>query len=392
MPEDPTADQVSGWWRRPHPAAVLGAVLVLSLIGGVAGWASGAPAGDQDAADPDGAAAPGQPSQVDRPSGHTLPPPGHAANPTACEPALSVVAAPDIAGVVRELAGSMTGGSCPRASVSAEEPAATLATLADGGAAPDVWIPASTLWLRVAAASDGQDLPDIGTSIARTPVVIAFPQPVHDAIAGSGALPAWTMVYELATSGEIPRMSMADENTTVGALARVSLNEALLASNNGDNGATFVETMRFRDSLASTDADAAALLTTLAGTSAARSGMSVGVFPATEQQVLAYNDGGPPVPVHPMGTYDASIEADYPMVIARTLDDRLTGIAGDLHARLRAPAAVQRLVEAGFRPPRGDSRPAALADPGRFPDYPAPVALPDAAGWRGLADGWNWSG
>jgi hypothetical protein len=54
---------------------------------------------------------------------------------------------------------------------------------------------------------------------------------------------------------------------------------------------------------------------------------------------------------------------------------------------------VQRLVEEGFRPPRGDStRPAALADTDRFPDYPEPVPLPDRDRWNSIVEGWTWTG
>jgi hypothetical protein len=90
-----------------------------------------------------------------------------------------------------------------------------------------------------------------------------------------------------------------------------------------------------------------------------------------------------------MGTYDATIEADYPMVVSRSLGDRRAGVADQLLGRLRSPSAVELLVERGFRPPAGtrQARPRSPT-PAGFPTTRAPIALPDAAGWHRLVDGW----
>jgi hypothetical protein len=403
----------SPWWRRwsgrrasAGPAgaasgrrgfypvlAAVGAVLLLSLLGIAAPWNNSAtPARGGDAFGLDGSVllsptpSPADPrSVVSRPeTGQT----GPADQP--CQRPLSIVASLDIAGAVRELAGPLASGSCPKATVTAQDPAVTLAALA-GGDAPDVWLPDSSLWLRQAS---GEHLPDTGTSIARTPVVMAVPQPVADQLVREEAWPVWLVFYDKVTTGEIPRMSMPGPETTVGALSLVAF-AAAADYHWGDDGegAAFLHTIHFRDSLASTGADPEALLGRLATTPLAQSPTQVGVFPVTEQRLLAYQAGDPATPAVAFGTHEAMSEADYPMAISRALDGRLTEIADELRARLRSPAAVQRLVELGFRPPRGDSTsPAALADTSRFPEYPAPVSLPDAAGWQKIRGDWTWSG
>jgi hypothetical protein len=394
------------WWRRwqrlpgrprrsgVYPVlAALGAVLMLSLLGIAAPWNSGTtPAQGGDAIGPDGSVLLSPtPTPADPRSVVSRQETGQTAAPAACQPPLAVVAAPDITGLVRELAGPLGSGSCPKTTVTAQDPATTLAGLAAGGAAPDVWIPDSSLWLRL--ATSGQ-LPDSGTSIARTPVVLAVPQPVADELVREEAWPVWLVFYDKVTSGEIPRMSMAGPDTTVGALTLVAFAEA--ADHHwGDDGegAAFLHTIHFRDSLATTDADPEALLDELGTTAPAQSATQVGVFPVTEQRLLAYQDGDPATPAVAYGTHEAMSEADYPMATSRSLDGRLADVADELRAQLRSPAAVQQLVDRGFRPPRGDStRPAALADTSRFPDYPAPVGLPDAAGWRTIVNDWTWTG
>jgi hypothetical protein len=305
-----------------------------------------------------------------------------------------VVVAPSIASLVADLADDLGTGSCPLVEVGSQAPSATLATLADEAAAPDVWIPESSLSLRLATTGSGRALPTSGTSIARTPVVLAVPKPIADRLDDEGVWPVWLVFYDKVTSGDIPRMSMADLNTTVGALTRVAFAEAADYHWGDDaEGATFLHTIHFRDKLAATDADPVALLDRLATTAPAQSATQVGVFPATEQQLLAFRQRNPATEAVPFGTHVAMSEVDYPMAVSGELDDRLAGIADQLRAQLRSPAAVRRLVEEGFRPPRGDStRPAALADTDRFPDYPEPVPLPDRDRWNSIVEGWTWTG
>jgi Bacterial extracellular solute-binding protein len=379
---------------RRRPTAMLGTVLALCLLGGTVGWVSGAPSRIEEALhlrDSSQAPSADDPGPGGDAETRQDPPTDHrGSGPAPCRSPLSVVAAQDIAAVVQELAEPLVEGACPRVTVTGQDPAGTLAMLAGGGTAPDVWIPDSTLWLRLAASGGGETYPTTGTSVARTPVVVAVPQRVHEGIGGPDVLPAWAVLVDKVINGGIPRMSMPSRDSAAGALALVSLNRAMLTSSGGDGTAAYLRQTHFRNTLASTDADVDDLLHALAGTTPERAGTEVGAFPATEQQLLAYHEADPAVPVVVVGTYDASIEADYPMVVSRHLDEREDPIADELLRRLRSSSAVQRLVDLGFRPPLDEpTSPPALADTGRFPDYPAPIPLPDVAGWRDLVHGWT---
>ncbi|MGH3681609.1 MAG: substrate-binding domain-containing protein, partial [Natronosporangium sp.] len=385
-------------------AAGLGAVLLLSLLGIAAPWDSDpTPARGSGDLDKDGSvlvspsASPAGPPGLSNRSeaGQNSPTPP----PTACQPALSVAVSPDLAPLVAELAGPLaTAAPCPQVTVEAHGPSATAGTLAADGGAPaaDVWIPPSTLSLRRAGSAGGHDFPDTGTPLARTPVVIAMPQQVADSLTG---FPVWVLIYNGLDSGDIPRMSMPDYRTTIGALAQVTLQEALRKMVEGNQDRQFLALINYRNKLATTTADVEALLDRMAGSTPSAAGAEVGGFPVTEQRLIAYHRAGPAVPVAPIGTYDANIEADYPMVVSRSLDDRLAGIAGALRARLGSAEAVQRFVTAGFRPPddpgqlSAGSLPTGYRNP--FPtdvDYPAPVDYPDQAKWQSLVDGWTWTG
>jgi hypothetical protein len=417
------------WWRRwrprhratgsrPDPAgrlpvatrrgvfpalAALGAVLVLSLVGIAAPWQP-EPSPAQGGRAPDPGRGPVMasptPSPADPPpltsrveTGRTSPAPPP---PPPCPAPLSVAVSPDLAELVRELAGALTGGTCPQAAVTSHGPSAVTGPVAHQPPAADVWIPASSLTLRLAGGDSGSgggaDFPTGGDSLARTPVVIALPGPVADSLTG---YPVWVLIYQEVTGGGIPRMSMPDHRTTVGALAQVTLQEALRRYTDGDGGRAFLTLINFRNHVASLDADVEALLDRMAGTSSARAGTEVGAFPVTEQRLVAYHRRGVGARLVPMGTYDANIEADYPLVVARSLDQRLARIADELRAALRSPAAVQRFVQAGFRPP--DDRQRVSGFPAGYPNpfpgevgYPEPIGLPDPAQWSGIVDGWTW--
>lgn len=379
--------------------AALAAVLVLSLVGIAAPWnASPTPARGSSAFDPDDSvllpSTPEPPihpsligqSQDDvRTTGPTLGPPG-------CARPLSVVAAAEIAPLVLDLAGPLAGGSCPQLTVRSEREHTTLTTLAaGGGGAPDVWLPGSTHWLRLATSGAGEDFATSGTSVARSPVVMAVPEPVHDTFTSEEAWPVWIVFHKWATNGTIPRMSMASTATTVGALTLVAFIAAVEHHWSDAPGGGFLHMLNFRENMAAVDARPEVLFQQLRSASRAQSATRVGVFPATEQQVLAHNDQNRGARMVPVGTYEAMSEADYPMAVSRTLDDRLAGIADELRAQLRSPAAVQRFVAAGFRPPPGSTT--TLGDTDRIADYSnALVPLPSPARWREILDGWTWSG
>jgi len=384
--------------------AALAAVLVLSLLGIAAPWNAGPPPAQGGRAfDPGGpvllsptpspAAPPALTNRQAAGRRSPTPAPGQS-----CPRALAVAVSADLARLVRELAGPLAGGRCPQVAVTSHGPSAVTGPVDHPGGPPeaDVWIPASSLSLRLAGS--GSDFPTSGSSLARTPVVIALPEPVADALTG---FPVWVLIYQEVTgqAGRIPRMSMPDHRTTLGALAQVTLQQALRQYAEQDGGRAFLSLINFRNHVAGTDADVGALLDRLARTAPAQASTEIGAFPVTEQRLIAYHRRGAGSVMVPMGTYDANIEADYPLVISRSVTGRLAGVADQLRAQLRSPAAVQRFVAAGFRPPDDPHQigtgqfPAGYRDP--FPpdvDYPAPVPLPDPAGWQGLVDGWTWQG
>src|SRR6478752_425034 len=98
----------------------------------------------------------------------------------AADTAVTVAAAPDIAEVVTELAGSASAEGCP-IEVQPTEPA----DFAEGDRAAAIWIPDSSMWIAT-AESNGMAAPVTGPSIATSPLVLALPTAPADRLAADG--------------------------------------------------------------------------------------------------------------------------------------------------------------------------------------------------------------
>ncbi|USX54628.1 substrate-binding and VWA domain-containing protein [Lentzea sp. HUAS12] len=101
-------------------------------------------------------------------------------NATRCtDPAtVLVTAAPAVAPALSEIADQVgSGDDCYRVEVKAEPARDTMTRLVDGTGSPSVWVPESTTWLRQARDSGAWRVPESGTSVAMSPVVLAVKDP-----------------------------------------------------------------------------------------------------------------------------------------------------------------------------------------------------------------------
>lgn len=269
---------------------------------------------------------------------------------------LRVAAAPEIAPVIETAARTLTpddGGACRLVEVVAEEPVVT----ESAAQKPDVWIPSSTAWLRIAEVN-GAAFHVRGESLARSPIVLAAPENLTDRYQVDGK-PSWTGLTDAVAKRRIPAVTMPDPlRSTVGLLSVHSVHQAM-ARSTPDSGIAQLQALTLRSRLQNATADPATLLGQIAGRSDA-SGVSneVGVFPVTEQQLRTYQKGGHPIALTGVVPVDAPADADYPYAVNRSAKQR------NLVARLRAAITTEALVAAGFRaaPEPGASAPPAQVD------------------------------
>ncbi|MFF5292458.1 substrate-binding domain-containing protein [Paractinoplanes globisporus] len=253
---------------------------------------------------------------------------------------LHVVAAPEIAPVVREAARTLNnGGDCGPIGVTAQEPAIT----ASAPEQPDVWIPSSSAWLRISLVGGVEAYRIQGDPIARSPIVLAGPTTIAGKYA-TGDKTTWMQLMAGVAGHQIPAVTMPDPlHSSVGMLAVYAIQSAM-AHSTPDAGIAQLRALTLRSRLKDASADPTALLEKVAAATDAKAVTNdVGVFPITEQQLTTYQRGGHTIALTGSFPSDGLIEADYPYAISTSTKH------ADLAERLRAAIGKPLLTEAGFR-------------------------------------------
>jgi Ca-activated chloride channel homolog len=241
---------------------------------------------------------------------------------------------------------------------------------------PHVWVPTSTAWAQKAAASDLAEplIPDLRPSIARTPTVIAMPQPMAEALnwpdtqLDPDADVRWeSLVEEFGDTGDPGwarfgheewgsfRFGMSNPaRDTAGLLALTAI---LDADDSGDTSPEELESaFRLQQLL---DADryfdtSEQLFSQLrdADREGAEEALTyVSAFPALEQEVFAYNRDNPRVPLAAVYPVNGNIEADHPYLVlnADWVTPAEQEVAELFLAEVRSDHAQALLREEGFR-------------------------------------------
>ena len=279
---------------------------------------------------------------------------------SASDGAVTVAAAPDIAEVVTELAGSASAEGCP-IEVQPTEPA----DFAEGDRAAAIWIPDSSMWIAT-AESNGMAAPVTGPSIATSPLVLALPTATAARLAADGNADVADILASRKTAEPV-RVGLPDPTRSAAAVGAILATRAAVT---GTSDARAALTWAVRSSptgMAAGDSENLDRLATDPNTA----------VPVSEQAVIAHNtDGG----AKAVAVYPATGGAvlDYP-VVATANDPETAAAVDDLVRLLTGTQGRAALLAAGFRAPDGTPGPAATADLGVHPEYRSTAPLPDAA-------------
>jgi hypothetical protein len=233
---------------------------------------------------------------------------------------------------------------------------------------PDVWVPDSSMWLvRLQNAAAGF-VPAGATSIARSPVVLAMPQPVADSLGWPQERISYKSLLQQMSSGSGLKTGIVEPTRDASGLSGLLALAAAAQAGGGAAGATAAlralaqGASRLRKDLLERfpqSANASAVATALSAA------------PLSEQDVIAYNQVRPAVPLAAVYLEPAPIALDYPYAVMPGLD----GVKGDaaeaLRAQLAGPAFADRLAAQGLRSADGTAG-AGLALPPGAPT-PAPA-------------------
>ncbi|WP_327087257.1 substrate-binding and VWA domain-containing protein [Nonomuraea sp. NBC_01738] len=336
---------------------------------------------------------------------------------------LQVLASSEKAELLRKIAGTYNGatvgGRCADVVVTTKASGSALTALAttwdeqQDGPRPDVWSPASSSWLtllrqRTAAAEQPSPVAEDNPSIARTPLVIAMPRPMAEALGWPGKEIGWSDVLRLSGKGwgqyghpewgrfrlgkTNPNFSTSGLNATVGTyFAATGLSGDLTGKNVADPRTrafvTGVErsivhygdtTLTFLSNLQRAD-DAGAGLTYISAVT------------VEEKSVWDYNQGNPTgdpktlgkhakpkVPLVAIYPREGTLFSDNPFALLKGADPAKAQVAADFVKFLQKPGQQRQFAEYAFR--GFDGKPGSLItqDNGLLPGRPERTLNPPA--------------
>jgi hypothetical protein len=232
---------------------------------------------------------------------------------------------------------------------------------------PDVWVPDSMTWLdRVRTV--GQPLvPAEATSIARSPVVIAMPEPVASGLGWPAARLTWTSLLQQVTSGQPLKLGIVEPvHDSAGLAGLMALGAAATAAGRNADALT-VAIMRTLV-LGRTNATSELLTRFPQRADAAAITAALTAAPLSERDVIEYNERRPPVRLAALYLEPAPPDLDYPYAVMPDLAPGKAEVASELRRALSGDEFGDRLAEAGLRDADGSGSRA------KFPSVPgAPI-------------------
>jgi Ca-activated chloride channel family protein len=310
---------------------------------------------------------------------------------------LTVVAAPDIAGPLTELAGEFAkdpGRVCSQVKIKPQPAVDVVDAFANGwdektyGPYPDVWVPDSSVWPRILQARrpagtstrpDGERAVWSGPPVAYSPLVLALPEWAATELGWAANPPTWSELVELLAAPDgwgalghadwgTVGLAVADsKRSTAGIGAVIALAAAILGWEDEDylpsiaaSNLALVERLRNLHGMASLTAPDNRGLLTLAGKRPAKSKVTLQIV--SERDVLSHNfvlarnpalSQGPDAPTRLTAIYppDGAPLSDYPYLLvgADRMPAGVRAAAAEFIRFLDAPESRDRLVGNGFR-------------------------------------------
>ena len=355
--------------------------------------------------------------------------------------ALAVVASSEKAALLRDAATAYNrsgrtygNGRCADVAVQSKASGAAMEALAkgwdpqrDGGPAPQVWTPASSTWLpllrqRAAAADTGSVVPDGSfPSVAQTPLVLAMPRPMAQALGWPNKAIGWSDVLALTRDprgwaavghpewgpfrlGKTnPHLSTSGLNATVGAYVAATGRSSDLTEADLANPKVLAFVKGVESGVVHYGDTTLTFLSNLAEADRRGQGMNyISAVAVEEKSIVDYNSGNPTgdpklagqgrkpqVPLVAVYPKEGTLLSDNPYVVLTSASDVQRAAAADFLAYLKDPAQQKRFTNAAFRDATGRPGPILSRDNGLIPDRkltilnppPAPVMAKALASW-----------
>jgi Ca-activated chloride channel homolog len=306
---------------------------------------------------------------------------------------LSLAATPEIAPAIQGAAdqwvadGAAVDGTCIAVNVASAEPVDVAAAVASKhGAAlagvgqasgtavtPDVWVPDSSSWLvRLKSGGATAFAPANGASIARSPVVVAVPEPVAARFGWPKKQLSWADLLQQVTSDKPLRTGIVEPTQDAAALSGLlALTAAAKPAGKPATAAAqeaMVGAMRaLATNRSSLRQDLLARFPRSSDPTAIANGL--GAAALSEEDVIAYNNTKPPIPLAALYPDPAPMPLDYPFAVLPGIEPAKASAAKELFAMLTGAGFKNRLAAQslraadgnwgqGFKAPQGAPSPA----------------------------------
>ncbi|MEU8076912.1 VWA domain-containing protein [Catellatospora citrea] len=315
------------------------------------------------------------------------------------EAPLTVAAPAELAPALQETAAALTAqkaevdGACIAVQVKAADPADVAAAVAalrglsltgvgqpsGSTEVPDVWIPDSATWLaRVSAAAPNTAVQE-SPSIARSPIVVAMPEPIATGLGWPAAKLTWPALLQQMTAGTKLHVGIVEPTRDSAGLSGLLAMAQAAGTSANAQAATTGALRSLAAGRSALRQDVLARFPRAGDPAAIASGLSAA--PLSEQAVIAYNAAKPPVPLAGLYLEPAPIALDYPYAVMPGIEPERHATAARLLEALQTPSFRDRLAKIGLRGPDGGFG-AGATTPRGAPEVmgaPAPAASPTAA-------------
>jgi Ca-activated chloride channel family protein len=254
---------------------------------------------------------------------------------------------------------------------------------------PDIWVTDSSLWLQRLRAANPKSVPAGAKSIAKSPVVLAMPEPIATTFGWPQKKITYTDLISKVASDQKVKVGIVEpsrDSTGLGGL--LTLAAAAQAAGGGNaTQATQVATAALRALASGRSGLRADLMQKFPrGSDAAALSGGLTVAPLSEQAIIQYNGQQPPVRIAAIYAEPAAPSLDYPYVV---LSADKASVADQLLKSLDSQGFRDRLGAIGLRGADGTAG-KGFQTPSNAPaTLTATLAAADPAVVEGLLQKWQ---
>jgi hypothetical protein len=321
---------------------------------------------------------------------------------------LSVAAAPEMAPALQDAVhrwatpGRRIDGHCVAVTVAGADPADVAAAIADRSkvslagvgrpdgrtGVPEVWVPDSSMWLQRLRAASPNFVPGESVSIASSPLVLAMPEPAAATLRSIDGKITWDALLSKVTRDTRLHLGIVEPGRDATGLSGLLALSGAAATSGANSGQETVAALRALAGGRSQLRDELLRRFPRAGDPATVSS-ALTMAPLSEQAVINFNAGRPPVPLVPLYVDPAPAPLDYPFTFMPDLDRDKRALAAGLRGALAGNAFRDELAKQGMRTANGTRGSGFANVPGAPITAQAPLQMPDIASLDRALSTWS---